>query len=100
MGQMLRLWGGHFDCGMDDDYGLDVSNVGRRFDYGVDVSTMGGRFGYGADTSTVGRTFRLTLGWTFRLWGGHFDCGMGTLTVGWMFRLRGVYGHWGGRFEP
>jgi len=46
-GQMLRLWGGHFDCGVDDDYGLDVSNAGRRFDYGVDVSTMG---------------------WTLRLW--------------------------------
>jgi len=53
-----------------------------------------------------------TIGWTFRLWGGHFDCRVDVSAVGQMFRLWGgrfdcgadvstagcVYRHWDGRF--
>ena len=110
-----------FDCGVDDDYGLDVLNAGRRFDYGADVSTMGwtfrlwggcfdygwtiwlwgGHFDCGADVLTdIGMDIS-TMGWALRLWDGHFDCGMDVSTagciwtLGWTFQLRGCAYQWG-----
>jgi len=58
---LLRLWGGHFD-------------------YGVDDSIMGGMFRMRADVSAVAQTIQL--------WGGRFDYGMDDSTVGQTIQLR------------
>jgi len=74
VGQMLRLWGGHFEIrlwGGRFDYGLDVLNAGQT------IRLWRRRFDYGVDDSTTGQTIRL--------WGRRFDCGVCASTLGWTF---------------